>query len=220
MNRLGIMVDVSHASRDSMMQTAALSKAPIIASHSTARALCDVSRNMDDEQLLALKNTGGVLQVVAYDGFVKKTKPDSPERIAALVTARKEFNLPEPTGPGQRARFQSALKALSDDRRIEYEKDLAEIDNQHPGDPPANVKDFVDHIDYAVKLIGIDHVGISSDFDGGGGVIGWNDASETFNVTLELVRHGYTEEQIEKLWSGNLLRVMDEVQRIARELQK
>jgi membrane dipeptidase len=220
MNRLGIMVDVSHASRDSMMQTAALSKAPIIASHSAARALCDVSRNMDDEQLLALKNTSGVLQVVAYDGFVKKTKPDSPERIAALVTARKEFNLPEPTGPGQRARFQSALKALSDDRRIEYEKDLAEIDNQHPGDPPANVKDFVDHIDYAVKLIGIDHVGISSDFDGGGGVIGWNDASETFNVTLELVRHGYTEEQIEKLWSGNLLRVMDEVQRIARELQK
>jgi membrane dipeptidase len=220
MNRLGIMVDVSHASKDSMMQTAALSKAPIIASHSAARALCDVSRNMDDEQLLALKNTGGVLQVVAYDGFVKKTKPDSPERIAALVAARKEFNLPEPTGPGQRARFHSALKALSDEQRIEYEKDLAKIDNQYPGDQPANLKDFVDHIDYAVKLIGIDHVGISSDFDGGGGVIGWNDAGETFNVTLELARHGYTEEQIEKLWSGNLLRVMDEVQRIARELQK
>ena len=71
-----------------------------------------------------------------------------------------------------------------------------------------------------MKLIGIDHVGISSDFDGGGGVIGWNDASETFNVTLELVRRGYTEEQIEKLWGGNLLRVMDDVQRIARELQK
>ena len=220
MNRLGIMVDVSHASKDSMMQTAALSKAPIIASHSAARALCDVSRNMDDEQLLALKNTGGVLQVVAYDGFVKKTKPDSPERIAALVAARKEFNLPEPTGPDQRARFHSALKALSDEQRIEHEKDLAKIDNQYPGDPPANLKDFVDHIDYAVKLIGIDHVGISSDFDGGGGVIGWNDAGETFNVTLELARHGYTEEQIEKLWSGNLLRVMDEVQRIARELQK
>ena len=220
MNRLGIMVDVSHASKKAMMQTAALSEAPIIASHSAARALCDVSRNMDDEQLLALKNTGGVLQVVAYDGFVKKTKPDSPERIAALVAARKEFNLPEPTGPGQRARFHSALKALSDERRIEYEKDLAEIDKQYPGDPPANLKDFVDHINYAVKLIGIDHVGISSDFDGGGGVIGWNDASETFNVTLELVRHGYTEEQIEKLWSSNLLRVMDEVQRIAEELQK
>ena len=220
MNRLGIMVDVSHASKDSMMQTAAQSEAPIIASHSAARALCDVSRNMDDEQLLALKKTGGVIQVVAYDGFVKKTKPDSPERIAALLAVRKDFNLPETTGLGQRARFQSALKALSDEQRIEYEKDLAEIDKQYPGDQPANLEDFVDHIDYAVKLIGIDHVGISSDFDGGGGVVGWNDASETFNVTLELVRRGYTEDQIEKLWSSNLLRVMDEVQRIATELQK
>ena len=77
----------------------------------------------------------------------------------------------------------------------------------------ATVSDFVDHIDYAVKLIGIDHVGISSDFDGGGGVVGWNDASETFNVTLELVRRGYTEPQIAQLWSGNLLRVMEAVER-------
>ena len=84
----------------------------------------------------------------------------------------------------------------------------------------ATVKDFVDHIDYLVKRVGIDHVGISSDFDGGGGIIGWNDASETFNVTLELVRRGYSEEQIEKLWGGNLLRVMDEVQRIASGLQQ
>jgi membrane dipeptidase len=220
LNRLGIMVDVSHASKASMMQTAALSKAPIIASHSAARALCDVSRNMDDEQLLALKKTGGVIQVVAYSSFVKTTKPDTPERSAALAAARKEFNLPDPTGPGQRARFQSALKDMSEERRSEYEKTLAEIDKQYPGDPPANLKDFINHVDYAVKLLGIDHVGISSDFDGGGGVIGWNDASETFNVTLELVRSGYTEEQIEKLWSGNLLRVMEEVQRVARQLQK
>ena len=82
------------------------------------------------------------------------------------------------------------------------------------------MKDFVDHIDYAVKKVGIDHVGISSDFDGGGGVEGWNDAGETFNVTLELVRRGYTEEQIAKIWSGNLLRVMDEVQKVAADLQK
>ena len=220
MNRLGIMVDVSHASKESMMQTAALSKAPIIASHSAARGLCDVSRNMDDEQLLGLKKTGGVIQMVAYSSFVKTTKPDSPERAAALGALRKEYNLPEPTGPGQRARFQAALTRLSADHRAEYDKKHAEIDKQHPGDPPATVKDFVDHIDYAVKLIGIDHVGIASDFDGGGGVIGWNDASETFNVTLELVRRGYSETQIEKLWGGNLLRVMDEVQRIAWELQK
>ncbi|HEY7217688.1 MAG TPA: dipeptidase [Candidatus Binatia bacterium] len=220
LNRLGIMIDVSHASKESMMQTTALSKAPIIASHSAVRALCDVSRNMDDEQLLALKKTGGVIQVVAYDSFVKTTKPDSPERKTALAEARRDFNLPEPTGPGQRARFQSALKALSAGRRTEYENKLAEIDKQYPGGHPATLKDFVDHIDYAVKLIGIDHVGISSDFDGGGGVIGWNDAAETFNVTLELVRRGYTEAQIAKLWGVNLLRVMDEVQRVAQELQK
>ncbi|MGH7845595.1 MAG: dipeptidase [Candidatus Binatia bacterium] len=220
MNRLGIVVDVSHASKDSMMQTAALSKAPIIASHSAARALCSVSRNMDDEQLGALKKTGGVIQVVAFSAYVKTMKPDSPERVAALAALRNEYQLPEPTGPGQRARFHSALSNLPADRRAEYEKKLAAIDKQHPGDSPATLKDFVDHIDYAVKVIGIDHVGISSDFEGGGGVVGWNDASETFNVTLELVRRGYTEEQIEKLWSGNLLRVMDEAQRRAMALQQ
>jgi membrane dipeptidase len=168
----------------------------------------------------ALKKTGGVIQVFAYSSFVKTTRPDSSERAAALAAARREYDLPEPTGPGQRARFQAALTQLSSERWAGYEKKLAEIDKQHPGDPPVNLRDFVDHIDYAVKLIGIEHVGIASDFDGGGGVIGWNDASETLNVTLELVRRGYTEEQIEKLWGGNLLRVMDEVQRIAAELQK
>ena len=85
--------------------------------------------------------------------------------------------------------------------------------------PDVNVKDFVDHINYLVKKIGIDHVGISSDFDGGGGVEGWDDASETFNVTLELVRRGYTKKQIAKLWSGNLLRVLDKVQKVAKQMQ-
>jgi membrane dipeptidase len=220
MNKVGIMVDISHASKDSMLQTVALSKAPIIASHSAVRALCDVSRNVDDEQLLALKQTGGVFQVVAYDGFVKTTIPDSPERSAALAAAKKAHNLPDSSGPGQRGRLQAALTQLSDEQRAEYEEKLAEIDQQHPADPPATVKDFIAHIQYAVNLIGIDHVGISSDFDGGGGIVGWNDASETYNVTLELVRRGYTEEQIEKLWGGNLLRVMDEVRRIAEDLQK
>ncbi len=215
MNRLGIMVDVSHVSKQSMMQIATLSKAPIIASHSAVRSLCDVSRNLDDEQLLALKQTGGVIQVVAYGGFLKIMQQDSPQRAAALATMRRGFNLPELTGPGRYAAFQAALKDLSLERRTEYECRLAEIGQQYPGDAPANLGDFIDHIDYAVKLIGIDHVGVSSDFDGGGGVLGWNDASETFNVTLELVRRGYTEEQIGKLWGGNLLRVMDEAQRIA-----
>jgi membrane dipeptidase len=174
---------------------------------------------MDDEQLLALKSTGGVVQIVAYDSFVKITKPDSADRTAALSAARKEFNLPEPTGPGARARLQSAFKEMPEESRQTYGSKLAAIDKEFPGDAPANLKDFVNHIDYAVKLIGIDHVGVASDFDGGGGVIGWNDAGETFSVTLELVRRGYSEQQIEKLWGGNLLRVMNEVQRIARDLQ-
>ena len=113
-----------------------------------------------------------------------------------------------------------ALAQLPDDKRAEAEKRLAAIDKQFPPPPRANVKDFVDHVDYIVKKIGIDHVGISSDFDGGGGIDGWNDASETFNVTLELVRRGYTEEQIGKIWSGNLLRVMEEVRQVSLKLQK
>ena len=210
MNRLGVMVDVSHPSRQSMMQTIAISKAPIIASHSAVRALANHSRNMDDEQLRALKNNGGVIQIVAFSAYVKAIRPDSP-RSLALEALRNEFGLP-PSGTGSTA---AALAALPSDARAQYDSRLAEIDKRLPADPRATVKDFVDHIDYAVKLIGIDHVGIASDFDGGGGIDGWNDASEAFNVTFELVRRGYTEAEIGKLWSGNLLRVMAEVERIA-----
>jgi membrane dipeptidase len=215
MNRLGVMVDVSHASRESMLQTAALSQAPIIASHSAVRALCNVSRNLDDEQLVALQKTGGVIQVVAYGGFIKTPKPDSPERTAAIGALRQGFNLPDPADPRQRAAFDSSLSQMPGEQHAVYNEKLAIVNEQHPGDPAASVKDFVDHIDYAVNLLGIDHVGIASDFDGGGGIIGWEDAGETFNVTLELVRRGYTEAQIEKLWGANLLRVMEEVQRVA-----
>jgi membrane dipeptidase len=217
MNRLGIMIDVSHPSKLSMMQSVALSKAPVIASHSAARALADHSRNMDDEQLLALKKNGGVIQTVAFNSYVKVPPPPSEARTQALAALRKEFGLPAggpgggPGGGGAAA----ALAKLPPDRRADYEKRLAMIDFKLPPPPRATVRDFVTHIDYLVNLIGIDHVGISSDFDGGGGVDGWNDASETFNVTLELVRRGYNEEQIAKLWSGNLLRVMEEVQKIA-----
>ncbi len=214
MNRLGMMVDVSHASKDSMLQTATLSKAPIIASHSAVRALCNVSRNLDDEQLLALKKTGGVIQIVAYGGFVKTPTPDSPERLAALRALRHEFSLADPADPRQRAAFHSALNQMPGEERAGYLEKLAAIDAQHPGDSAATVDDFVDHIDYAVNLLGIDHVGIASDFDGGGGLAGWADAGETFNITLELVRRGYTEAKVEKLWGGNLLRVMDEAQRV------
>jgi membrane dipeptidase len=232
LNSVGIMVDVSHPSKQSMMQTVALSKAPIIASHSAVRALANHSRNMDDEQLLALKKNGGVIQVVAFASYVKVPKPDSPERAAAIQALRKEFGLPEPgagrgpagggqgagrgSGQGGRGGGRGGLNALNAEQRAAYDARMADIDKRFPGDPRATVADFVNHIDYAVKLIGIDHVGISSDFDGGGGVDGWNSAAETFNVTLELVRRGYTEQQIAKLWSGNLLRVMSEVETAAR----
>ena len=215
MNRLGIMVDVSHPSKESMMQTVRLSKAPIIASHSAARALANHSRNMDDEQLLALEKNGGVIQTVAFNSYVKVPPPPSAERTAAIAALRKEFGLPPAGGPGGGGGGGGGLASLSESQRAAYQKRIAEVDATHPPPVRANVKDFVNHIDYIVKLIGLEHVGISSDFDGGGGVEGWNDASETFNVTLELVRRGYTEEQIGKLWSGNLLRVMAEVEKIA-----
>jgi membrane dipeptidase len=108
------------------------------------------------------------------------------------------------------------IDSLPPDRLVEFRRRMAQIDSAYPTPVRATVSDFVNHIDYIVKLIGIEHVGISSDFDGGGGVTGWNGAEETFNVTLELVKRGYTEEQIGKLWSGNLFRVMEEVQRRAR----
>jgi membrane dipeptidase len=259
MNRLGMMVDLSHPAKGANLEAIRLSKAPVIASHSGVRALADVSRNMDDELLLALKKNGGVIQVV---GFASYIKADSKERIEALAKLRDEFGLavqggrgagggggragrgrgaaegadasprpcpvegataagsaPQVGGRGRGGRGNPALDALSPERRAEYERRLAEIDLKLPPAGRANVQDFVNHIDYAVKLIGIDHVGISSDFDGGGGIDGWNSSAEAFNVTLELVRRGYTEEQIGKLWSGNLLRVWGEVQRVAKTLR-
>ena len=165
MNRLGIMIDISHPSKEAIRQMISLSKAPVIASHSSARTLCDHSRNLDDDQLGWIKENGGVVQTVAFKSYLnsEKSKANSVEKV--------------------------------------------------------DVSDFVDHIDYLVNSMGINHVGISSDFDGGGGVEGWSDASETFNVTLELVKRDYTELEIEKLWSGNLLRVLDEVSLISNQLQ-
>ena len=225
MNRLGMMVDVSHPSRGSILKAIELSKAPVVASHTALRALADVPRNMDDETLRALAKKGGVIQIVAVSNYIKQTKPDSPVRTAALVALRKEFGIPEPAptqasgAAGSTRAMDDAIARLPATRKAQYDAKLADINTRTPSDPPATVKDFVNHIDHVVKLVGIDHVGIASDFDGGGDLNGWMDASETFNVTLELVRRGYTEEQVGKIWSGNLLRVMDECQKIAKQLQ-
>jgi len=199
MNRLGIIVDVSHISKAAALDAIRLSRAPVIASHSSVHALAGHPRNMDDETLRALRDRGGVMQTVAFNGYVKIQPAERGEARDALWA---EVGIDSPRD----------LPDLTPDQRQNFDLRSAEIDARWP---PANLRDFVDHIDYAVDLIGIDHVGISSDFDGGGGIVGWNDASETLNVTLELVRRGYDQTEIEKLWGGNLLRVWREVEAVA-----
>ncbi|MFT4603560.1 MAG: membrane dipeptidase [Rhodothermales bacterium] len=220
MNRWGIMIDLSHPSKKANMQAMALSRAPAIASHSAARALNDVSRNMDDEQLMALRDNGGVIQTVAFRSYVNAAKNSAYQDAVGAIRAEVAESMGIELIADRRALFgmaaeeREAYRASIEPVNEAVEARMGELEAE-----PVGVSDFVDHIDYLVETIGIDHVGISSDFDGGGGLEGWNDASETFNVTHELVRRGYTEEQISQIWSGNLLRVLDDVQRIAAEIQ-
>lgn len=271
-NKWGILLDISHPSKESNMWVMANSKAPVIASHSSVRALCPTaSRDLDDEQLLALKKNGGVMQTVAFASYVNCAAPVSKERTAALESLASEFNIPvgfvgRGGGPGfgggrGAAPERSALcsigdppadatpaagagrgagrgagagagagrggrgnpiDAMDDATRTRYQARLDQVNARFPAPAPvrrATVQDFVDHIDYAVKLIGIDHVGISSDFDGGGGIEGFNCAPEAINVTIELAKRGYNEEEIGKLWGGNLLRVMEKAEQVAKQLQ-
>jgi len=220
MNRLGIMIDISHPSKEAMKQMISLSKAPIIASHSSARALCGHSRNLDDEQLKMLKENGGVVQTVAFSSYLNTEKHTA--RAAYMKSTYQK--VADSLGIDWYERSQ--LSGLSEGERkafmenypkvLKIGKELVKTSADAP--EAVNVSDFVNHIDYIVNLIGIDHVGISSDFDGGGGIEGWDDASETFNVTLELVKRGYTEDEIAKLWGGNLMRVLDEVQATAKKI--
>ena len=219
MNKWGIMIDVSHPSKQSIKDMITLSKAPIIASHSSARALCNHSRNLDDEQLEWMKSNGGVVQTVAFSSYVSTEKHSAhaaalSEKVTALAKERglemKYWDEIRKLEATERDRYMKTYRAMS-------EEAASMMSDEDP--KPVDVADYVDHIDYLVKKMGLDHVGISSDFDGGGGIYGWNDASETLNVTAELVKRGYTEAQIAQLWSGNLLRVLDDVAAIAKELQ-
>lgn len=220
MNKWGIMIDLSHPSKASNMQTMALSKAPVIASHSSARAVNDVSRNLDDEELLALKENGGVVQTVAFRSYV-----DS-EKHAQWQAASDELFDARAAELGFERLSWGDIRSLEAEERDEYMTQYrtlqAEVRAQmaESGQYGVDVSDFIDHLDYMVDLIGINHVGISSDFDGGGGVHGWDDASETFSITLELVKRGYSDEEIDKLWGGNLLRVLDEVEAVAAQIQQ
>ncbi len=217
MNRLGIMIDVSHLSKQATDQILQFSQAPVIASHSSARALCPHSRNMDDESLKALKENGGVIQTVALGTYIDKEKSERRQDYMKEVYSGIADSL------GVRWYEWNEFAGLSEQEKsefLEYYPQIMSISNdivKNRSDvpPDVDVEDFINHIDYMVSLIGVDHVGISSDFDGGGGIAGWSDASETLNITLELVKRGYTEEEISKLWSGNLLRVLDQVQQYA-----
>ncbi|MBL4729666.1 MAG: membrane dipeptidase [Gammaproteobacteria bacterium] len=222
MNKWGIMIDVSHPSKKAIMEMLDLTRAPLIASHSSARAMSEHSRNLDDEQLLRIKENGGVVQTVAFSSYLNADKNTQ------FSEARRNLIAEIAAGLGVEVLSFSEIRALSEIERASYRALMDEVNELaaprleaevNAVAPPVDVVDFINHIDYMVELIGLEHVGISSDFDGGGGISGWNDASETASVTIELVRRGYTEEQISLLWSGNLLRVLDDVQRIAAEIQ-
>jgi membrane dipeptidase len=201
LNRLGIMVDVSHTSNEAARDAMRLSRAPVIASHSSVYALAAHPRNMDDETLLALKDNGGVIQITPVSWFLVAETPEQTEAFTALW---REFAVES---------FGDVLK-LGTAKRAQFERRSAALEERWP---LATVSALVDHIDYVGQLIGIDHVGIGSDFEGGGGITGWRDASETTSVTAELLRRGYTEEEVQKIWGGNLLRVWREVEQLAGE---
>ncbi len=196
MNALGIMVDVSHTSPDSTLQAAAYSKAPVIASHSGVRALYDHLRNLRDEEIIAIADSGGVIQLVAFDTYMRSV---SEENSAAIGQIREELGF----GGGQ---------TTTQETVNQYRARLAALDATFPR---ASVSTLVDNIDYVVNLAGIDHAGISSDFGGGGGIKGWDNISESSAVTAELVSRGYSEEDIRKIWGENLLRVWKGVEEAA-----
>jgi len=194
MNRTGMIIDVSHISDSSLYDVLRISKVPIIASHSCSRAMCDNPRNLTDEGLRAIAKNGGVIQMCILTDYVKTQGPN-PARDSARAALRVKYN-----------NFQGLTKDQEKEGNAEWHKIARDFPQKL-----ATVKDVVDHIDHIVKVAGIDHVGIGTDFDGGGEVSGCYDVSEMGNITLELVKRGYTEEQIRKIWGGNFMRVFKAV---------
>ncbi|MBN1651130.1 MAG: dipeptidase [Bacteroidales bacterium] len=191
MNRLGMLIDVSHISDKSFYDVIEQSTLPVIASHSSARAICNSPRNLTDDMLKKLAENGGVAQVCILSSYVKTT-PTNPQADSMRRAIRIKYK---------------NYEDLSDDQQKEAGKAWRSIDKLFPP-VLATVQDVVDHIDHIVEVAGIDHVGIGTDFDGGGGVDGCYDVSELPNITIELLRRGYTEEEIMKIWGGNFLRVL------------
>jgi membrane dipeptidase len=194
-NRLGMIIDISHASEKSISDILAVTKAPIIASHSSARAVCDNPRNLTDDQLRALAKNGGVVQICFLAAYVK-TPPVIPEREKAMKELEAKYG-------NIRQIPDEALRAKAMTEREAVNRNFPQV--------RANVQDLVDHIDHVKKVVGVDYVGIGTDFDGGGGVVGCDDVSGMIHVTEELLRRGYTDREIEKIWGGNFLRVFQKV---------
>ncbi len=197
MNRIGMIIDVSHISDKAFQDVIETSAAPVIASHSSSRALCSSPRNLTDDMLLALKSNGGVIQICILSSYIKTPEPN-PELDAKLKELRDKYG---------------DFKALNDEQRKSIRNERWEIQNKYR--KLATVADVVDHIDHVVQVVGINHVGIGTDFDGGGGVDGCRSVAEMKNITIELLRRGYSNADIGKIWGGNVMRVLNEVQKVA-----
>lgn len=208
MNELGMMCDASHISEKSFFDLLEATRAPILVSHSGCSAVHPHDRNLTDEQLRALRDNGGVIQIVALDAYLR---PETPERMEAIHRLREELGIPS---YAERQKWSIERRAAMRPRLREYYRRYEEMAETIP---IATVKDFVDHIDHAVRVAGIDHVGIGTDFDGGGGVPGFSNHAEALNVTKELVRRGYSDDDIRNIWGGNLLRLWRCVEAVAKE---
>jgi membrane dipeptidase len=203
MNKVGMMIDVSHISDKSFYDVLSIVKAPVIASHSCSRALCNNHRNLSDSMLVALAENGGVIQMCILSDYVKTPLPN-PSRDSARAAVRKKFG---------------DFDNLSEEKLKAARKEWYAIQDNYP-QKLATVSDVVDHIDHIVKVAGIDHVGIGTDFDGGGGVTGCFDVSEMKNITKELILRGYSDDDIRKIWGGNLMRVMKQVAKLSKSINK
>lgn len=200
MNRLGMIVDISHVSDKSFYDVLKVTKAPVIASHSSCRALCGSPRNLSDDMLLALKENGGVIHICILSSYLKTQEPN-PEMEKKMKELKEKY--------GEYNTLSEDIKKIV---RREY-KDILESYEK-----VATVKDVVDHIDHVVQVIGIDYVGIGSDFDGGGGVDGCRTVAEMKNITIELLRRGYPKSDIKKIWGGNFMRVFRKVEEVAEKI--
>jgi membrane dipeptidase len=200
MNRLGIIVDVSQISSAAILQAVELSKTPVVASHVGVKKIVDNSRNLSDAEMKAIAAKGGVVHIVAFNSYLKNPPP---EQQAELKAIENKYGLKT---------FTDAFSKLPKDKLPNFQNDMAEYRARWPG---ADVSDMVNSIDYAVKLIGIDHVGVSTDMEHSGGIVGYKTAAEAEGLTRELVKRGYKEAEIAKIWSGNFLRVWREVEKYA-----